>query len=161
MPTLALGESCLLISPHNRGNVQETAEAGKQLSKGEHGFGCGLTAQRWTLHPFSSHAGQIAPPWPLRQESGRVTPQLENPNNFHYTEEKWQSWVLPQADLGACAGCSPACTATHSSLYVCLAFPHLVLNSNTISSRGPLELSQVINSHCYSYIGHVFSLQHI
>jgi hypothetical protein len=65
VPTLALGESCLLISAQHRGNVQETAEAGKQLSKGEHGVSCGLTAQRWTLHPFSSHAGQTAPPWPL------------------------------------------------------------------------------------------------
>jgi hypothetical protein len=72
----------------------------------------------------------------LLSEPDRVTPQLKSPNDFHYTEDKWQSWVLPPpADLGACTGSSQQYMSSYgwrSHL--------LVLNSNTISSRGPLEL---------------------
>lgn len=53
----------------------------------------------------------------LLSEPGCVTPQLKSPNDFYYTEEKRQSWVLPPpADLGAYAGCSPVCTATPTVL---------------------------------------------
>lgn len=31
----------------------------------------------------------------LLSEPDCVTPQLKSPNDFHYTEEKGQSWVLP------------------------------------------------------------------
>lgn len=117
MPTLALGESCLLISAQHRGNVQEQQRRESNYPRESMASAVALQHKGGLCTPSAAMLARL-PLQSLLSEPDGVTPQLKSPNDFHYIEEKRQSWVHPPlADLGACAGCSHGSTEVHMTGY--------------------------------------------